>query len=481
MQILLTLFYTLIFVLSIYKLKFFAIPGFSRNAVAAVFILKIFAGIAVWWVYTYYYPGGDMQNYFDDGKKLFHLLLDKPKLFYNVVFNNAHYSGLKIWNANFDSALYNDAHTMSLLNMLFLFFSFGCLQVHIVFMCFLSMTGLTALYKTFEKYVPLQRNKLFIAVFLVPSVLFWSSGILKEGLLIFGLGIFLYSSNCGLPTSYNRRKITALLLSLFILLVIKFYVLIALLPGLCLNLIVRYTSEKLLFIKYFSVVIIIGIGAFALTYINKDYNPLVLIKDKQAKAILEARGGVYLSNKEKVVCINYIDKEEQLKQINDSTYKIVKGSNYIFWKADDMSTYDSIIKSQDTSSYQIAYTVVPAQSIIKLNFIKPDFSNILAVLPQALFNVFLQPMIWDADDIIQLIPAVENIIIVILIILSLVFINKKFENKTIVFFCLSFVLILFVLVGITTPAVGALIRYKIPALPFLLISLILITSKSKAN
>ncbi len=32
--------------------------------------------------------------------------------------------------------------------------------------------------------------------------------------------------------------------------------------------------------------------------------------------------------------------------------------------------------------------------------------------------------------------------------------------------CLSFITILFVLIGLTTPVLGALVRYKVPALPF---------------
>src|SRR5213595_1082725 len=117
MQIFLPLIYALIFILLIYKIKFFHIPGFSNNALASVFILKLIAGIAVWWVYTYYYPGGDMQNYFSDGNTLFHLLMQDPKLFSQVVFENVPYDKLHIWNSNFEPTLYNDARTMSLLNM----------------------------------------------------------------------------------------------------------------------------------------------------------------------------------------------------------------------------------------------------------------------------------------------------------------------------------------------------------------------------
>jgi len=47
----------------------------------------------------------------------------------------------------------------------------------------------------------------------------------------------------------------------------------------------------------------------------------------------------------------------------------------------------------------------------------------------------------------------------------------KFQKKTeaIVYFCLSVFIFIFVFAGLTTPIVGALVRYKTPALPFMLI------------
>ena len=45
-----------------------------------------------------------------------------------------------------------------------------------------------------------------------------------------------------------------------------------------------------------------------------------------------------------------------------------------------------------------------------------------------------------------------------------------------VWYCLSFIVILFVLIGLTTPVLGALVRYKVPALPF--IGILLLTAAS---
>ena len=48
-----------------------------------------------------------------------------------------------------------------------------------------------------------------------------------------------------------------------------------------------------------------------------------------------------------------------------------------------------------------------------------------------------------------------------------------------ILFCLSIVLLLFTLIGLITPIMGAIVRYKVPGLPFLLIFLLLLLDKEK--
>ena len=64
-------------------------------------------------------------------------------------------------------------------------------HVHTVFWCFFAMIGLTAILKILIRFYPDRKNTLFLSVFLLPTVLFWGSGVLKEALLLMGLGLFL--------------------------------------------------------------------------------------------------------------------------------------------------------------------------------------------------------------------------------------------------------------------------------------------------
>jgi hypothetical protein len=78
--------------------------------------------------------------------------------------------------------------------------------------------------------------------------------------------------------------------------------------------------------------------------------------------------------------------------------------------------------------------------------------------------------------------ALENLLIVIILILTIIFYKKPdIKNFTWFWFCLSFVFILFILCGLTTPVLGALVRYRTPALPFLFILFLTFIDLNRIN
>ena len=71
-------------------------------------------------------------------------------------------------------------------------------------------------------------------------------------------------------------------------------------------------------------------------------------------------------------------------------------------------------------------------------------------------------------------------LIIAMLLLSLIFIRPLRSIRwEYVLFCLSFVLIQFLIIGETTPVLGAVTRYKTIALPFLLIAFLFVLSKEK--
>src|SRR5690606_21957916 len=79
--ILLTCGYVALFLFLIGRWRFFEVPGLNRRSIGALFLLKVAAGTALWWVYTYYYTDrstADIFKFFDDGNVMFSALLAHP-------------------------------------------------------------------------------------------------------------------------------------------------------------------------------------------------------------------------------------------------------------------------------------------------------------------------------------------------------------------------------------------------------------------
>ncbi len=107
--------------------------------------------------------------------------------------------------------------------------------------------------------------------------------------------------------------------------------------------------------------------------------------------------------------------------------------------------------------------------------------SMIVNLPNALHNSFFRPTIFEAKSATMLMAAVENIMIVALLIVGILFLRpKNFTNRD-VWYCLSFIFIFFALIGLTTPVLGALVRYKVPALPFLGIAVLLLINEEKST
>jgi hypothetical protein len=80
----------------------------------------------------------------------------------------------------------------------------------------------------------------------------------------------------------------------------------------------------------------------------------------------------------------------------------------------------------------------------------------------------------------MLLAGAETLLILLIILLSLIFMRPPGKIKWhYVLFCLSFVLFQFLIIGETTPILGAVARYKTIALPFFVIAFLFILDKEK--
>lgn len=422
MGIILTILYFSIFCYVILKANFFKDDELSTKWFLSAFALKFLFSVILTLIYTYYYTDrstSDIYKYFDDSKILFDALKTKPLDYVKMMcgidnntayFNETYYNKMYFWYRAFNSNLFSDSHIIIRFNAFVRLFSFGNFYVHNVFINFISLLGLTAIFKFFKPFFKNNSKVLFYAIFLIPSVLFWGSGLLKEGLILFGLGFLLLSVQ-QLFVKIKWYYFLLIIISVVILLYTKLYVLAALsIPILAYIIHKKLLPTKPLLSYLYST---IGLSAFvtAIVLFTKKYSPFDIIIDKHSEFM------------------RYVQHVP-----TNSSFDLPQLTNWF-----------SIIK----------YT------------------------PNAWLNTFIRPYLWESYSPFVLMSSLENLLFIGL--LALVFIFPKRDKKLVfqILFCLIFVFTLFTIIGLMIPIFGALVRYKVPALPFLAIALLMLIDVEK--
>jgi hypothetical protein len=430
LEILLTAAYTALFIFIICKMDFFKAEGLSKQAICGIFLLKILAGVALWAVYTFYYTDrstADIYKYFDDSLVIYNALWAAPLDYLKILTGigntgqgfDGYYSEMHYWARKIDSSIYNDSHTIIRFNAFVRLFSLGYYNVHTVVICFLSLTGLMAIYKTFAPSLPFKKNELIFAVFFLPSVLFWGSGVLKEGLIFFALGLLIYHS----VKLFSGRAVIICLGSAFLLAFSKFYVWIAILPGLIFLIWVLKTNTDKLWLKFTLIIVAVALTGLNIDKFTGIQNPLVTLSQKQYEFNQLAYGNLTDAN-------------------NDA--------------------------------------IPVAGSLIHIPKLEPTLTSFILNAPAALKNTFLRPYFTEMNSPMVLLAGLETFMILFWILACILFTQPLARIKwEYVLFCLSFVIIQFLVIGETTPVLGAIARYKTIALPFLVIASLYIIDREK--
>lgn len=216
--------------------------GYGGWLVAGGYLYKLLLGVALWYIYSAVYTHretSDIFRFFDDARVMYSALPEDPGAFFRMLTSihgtgedlEPYYRTMNNWYKQHNYFLYNDARTLIRVNAFILLFSFGSYHVHTVFMSAFAYLGSLYLVKAFYRFAPQWKMALFAAVLLVPSVAFWSAGVLKEGIFMAGFGMFIYQL---LQLMYGRpgwKGMIWLVLSAGLLLLIKVYLFLCLLPG----------------------------------------------------------------------------------------------------------------------------------------------------------------------------------------------------------------------------------------------------------
>ncbi len=410
-----------VFSFMICRMKVFRRLGLAPKWLLLLFVTKIVAAYAIVGVYQFAYDDhqkSDVFKYYYGGLALYSAMEESPADYFKMVSGiradepqlEYYYDKADHWYKAWNYGLLNDNRTVIRYNALLDLFTQGNIWLNLIISAFIAFCGAYFLALAMLEFCNGKRWIAVVSAFLVPSVLFWSSGMMKECLVMFSLGILMFSwvSMC---RKFNVLKLLIVIASAWLLFLAKFYVLLALLPGMVMFVLPsKFGAKKLLVLSAAVFAVIITLFFFSGSIFGYDLVDTIVNKQHDF--------------------INMVNTEANYS-----------GSN------------------------------------IEIQELEPTFVSFVSCLVPAYVNSLFRPFVTEANSLVKLVCCVENIIFLLLFLYMSVRFKPIDERQfRFVLFSLYFMLILYALIGMTTPNIGALVRYKIPVMPFLLCSMLICTN-----
>lgn len=380
-------------------------------------IAKAFGALAFCMIYAFYYGGGDTTNYFKGVTAILAVLKDSPLNFIKLLFLPTGWEiNSMFFNVGEFPPMYmlRDERTMTVIKITSIFgvFGLGGFLSTTLLLSLFTYSWVWKLYVFMAERYPNNMKALNISVLYLPSSIFWASGIMKD--------TFTFGATCyavyGLHKIFVLRQeilksLLQLSLALYLIITIKSYIMFALLPGLLIFAnFERLKKIKSVFVKVIVVPISIGVMFFIANTLFFDFDDL--FGKYSADTLLE-------------------EAAVQNADLQRSVY----GSNSF-----DIGTFE------------------------------PTLNGALSKFFPAVNAAIFRPYIWEVGSPTMLFSGIENSILILIaiwvILTKPIATLKAIKNDPFLIFCLLFTLILGFGVGLSTSNFGALVRYKIPFLPF---------------
>jgi len=214
------------------KIRFVKNAALGSRVIVLLFLLKIIAGMAAGWL-THNDIHSDTWNYHHQALTEYRIFFTNPFEY----FGNLFYTG---YSYGYDGMLqtqnsyWNDLKDNLMIKLVSVFhiLSGGNYYVNVVLYNFAVFFGSIGLYRVFIQVY--QSNKLVTAsiVFLLPSVLFYSSAIHKDGLIMALTGVVIFNVWQSLHIRFTVKRVLFITIALLFVFFFRNYVVMAMLPAL---------------------------------------------------------------------------------------------------------------------------------------------------------------------------------------------------------------------------------------------------------
>ncbi len=386
--------------------------------------VKILGAIAMCLVYTLYYSSGDSTGYYDQSKAIHNVLYKNPSYFFDILFNG----GNERTYAYFDEETgFVDHHAwirdysaifISRLVAPLCFLAGNSFVATTILLASICYSGIWKLYLLFCEQFPKIKKELAISILFIPSVVFWGSGLLKDTVTMACIGWYaFYFHKLVVRFEFKTANVVGVIISAFLLVALKPYILFAMLPGS----IIWASYEKLSNINNQAIKFLVA--------------PILIAGG--------VGGGFYvLSNMGDTLGVYSLDTVLDRAVIVQKDLR----RDYYGGNSFDIGEFDASIGS------------------------------VLSKMPLAINAALFRPYLWEVRNPLMLLTAIESTYIFLLTLglffrLKVTGFFKYIWGHPLLVFSVLFSLFFAFSVGLSTPNFGALARLKIPCIPFYVSSL----------
>lgn len=379
---------------------------------------RMLGGLAFLGIYLFYYSGGDTIAYFNSAQAMLNLIYESPLQGLEVLLESHSPENFSYFTRETGyppAYIYFATDTLTTSKMMVpaLFISFKSYLLSTLVISILTYVGPWKLFVALDKLIPNSRLMIAISLLFFPSMLFWGCGISKDAITFSSTCLLVYGFHeLLIQRKFRLSTIALTLIAFFLPLYIKPYILMVLVPGF----IAWFFHGQMMRIEnvvarsmFFPVMIMLGVGVLALL-ISQFGNAL----------------GEYSLDK---VIEKAIVTQEDLKR------DFYGGNSFDIGK------------------------------------IENSFLGVLSKFPIATFYGCYGPTLIHVRNIVMFFSALENTYFLLLTIWVFTVKNpwKSFQlilSNPLLIFCLAFCLMFGFAIGLTTANFGALVRFKIPMIPF---------------
>ena len=290
-------FYLVLFCWIITRLKFFKDSKIENRILITLFLIRVLVGLINGYINLYYYPVSDSVSFHLQGIDEYHLLFQHPTEYFTNIFQSNH----SIRYGNFlesSDSYWNDTRSNLIVKLLSVFniFSRTNFFINSLFYNFLIFFGAVGLYRVFIKEFPFQKLVLIVCIFLLPSTIYFSSSIHRDGLISLCLSMLIYHLYFMMMNKkYTLKSILICLVYLVFILLLRNFVFIILVPSLIAWILAEYKPKYSLGIFSF-VYLFISILFFCSVYLPPAFNLPAHVSSRQLDFIEIAKRGASAIN-----------------------------------------------------------------------------------------------------------------------------------------------------------------------------------------